>query len=127
MTWFGVSIVSVIEFREGVQSEFPVFEDIYLFEAKSDEELQDKVKSQMQIIDAAGECSYCDRPAVLRCVGVRKIRSVYREASPDQEGPPGDRSEISHSFFISSSKEDVDLFTAGKAVTLRCVDDAEEA
>jgi|HubBroStandDraft_1064217.scaffolds.fasta_scaffold373820_1 hypothetical protein len=128
MTWFVASIVSVIEIIDGEQEEFPIYEDFYLFEAQSEIELQDKIKSQMTLINTTGKCYLQGVPARQKCIGIRKIRSIYNDLPGHiDKDPPGDRSEVSHSFFVAFSREDVELFAAGHAVTLRCVDDAGEA
>lgn len=127
MTWFVASIVSMIEVLDGGQTEFPIFEDFYLFEAHSEIELQTKIKKKMEIIDSAGKCEYQGHPAMQRCVGTRKVRSIYNEPPLSLDAaPPGDYSELSHSYFIAKSKDDVRSFASGKPTRLLCVDDSDE-
>ncbi len=127
MTWFVASIVSCIELVHEEQPDFPVYEDFYLFEANSEEELGTKIRQKMKVIDDAGECNLDGKPARQRCVGVRKIRSVYNEPPLDIDGDqPGDGTDLTHSFFIAKNIHDVKRYAEGKAVWLNCVDDDPE-
>ncbi|BGD27362.1 TPA: hypothetical protein RQ837_006603 [Pseudomonas aeruginosa] len=127
MTWFVVSIASTIELLAPPQEEYPIYEDFYLFEAHSEVELQKKIKSTMQIIDSAGDCTYQGSPAKQKCLGTRKVRSIYNPPPSDLDSsPPSDGTELSHSFFIASSLKDAEDFAQGKSVLLKCVDDSEE-
>lgn len=127
MTWFVASIASVIEVVDDSQSEYPIYEDFYLFEANSEQELQDKIKSQIQIINAAGECTLAGKPARQRCIGTRKIRSIYNQNSGDIDSlPPTDGTELSHSFYVATSLKEAEDFGLGKSVFMKCVDDSEE-
>ncbi|MDD5273180.1 MAG: hypothetical protein PHU14_10720 [Methylovulum sp.] len=127
MTWFVASIVSYFEVIGESQSEFPIYEDFYLFEANSKVELDNKIKETMQGINAAGTSgiNFDGKPAIQKCAGVRKIRSVYNEPPLDMDQDrPGDGTELTHSFLIASSLKDVELYAQGAAVSLLCVDDA---
>ncbi|MDH0289307.1 hypothetical protein N7414_09290 [Pseudomonas sp. GD04087] len=127
MTWYVASIVSTIELLEEVQTEFPVFEDFYLFEAMSEPELKEKISKKILLIEAAGNCSLDGKPARQRCTGVRKTRSIYNSIEDDiDQSPPADGAELTHSFFIAKSLDDAVLFSQGKRVTLDCVDDCDE-
>ena len=102
MTWFVASIVSVIEIIDGSpQEEFPIYEDYYLFNAASENELQIQIKSVTDLIDAAGTCNLAGRPATKRSLGVRKIRSIYNDPPRHIDNdPPDNGTELSHSFFV---------------------------
>lgn len=127
MTWFVASIASVIEIIDDSQSEYPIYEDFYLFEANSEKELQDKIKLQMQTINSAGECRLLGKPARQRCIGTRKIRSIYNPGPGDIDNlPPADGTELSHSFYVAASLKDAEDFGLGKSVSMKCVDDSEE-
>lgn len=124
MTWFVASIVSVIKYNQGDQAEYPVFEDFYLFSAENQEELDRKIADKMAIIDAAGSCSYNEQPATQKCIGVRKIRSIYNEPPlAIDEDPPTDGTELTHSFFLVSSLSDATDLAAGKQVSVTYTDD----
>jgi hypothetical protein len=126
MAWFVASIVSCIEVIGGQQSSFPIYEDFYLFEAEGKEELDNKIKETMKLIEKAGDCTLSGKAARQRSVGVRKIRSVYNVPPLDIDlDRPGDGTELTHSFFTAQSIRDVESFARGDAVTLLCVDDAD--
>lgn len=126
MTWFVANIVSRVEAVDGQQADFPIWEDAYLFEAHSKDELEKKIMKQVRTIEAAGECNYDGKPARQRCIGVRKIRSIYNaDESLDQE-PPRDGTELTHSFLVAASLEQVAAYARGEEVILRCVDDAND-
>lgn len=125
MTWFVVGIVSYFEVLGEAQSDFPMYEDFYLFEAHTRDELDSKIKQSMQTTDAAGSSgiNIDGKPAIQKCVGVRTIRSVYNEPPLDIDGDrPGDGTALTYSFFIARSFEDVELYAKGGAVSLLCVD-----
>jgi hypothetical protein len=128
MTWFVASIISYFEVIGESQSEFPIYEDFYLFEANSKVELDNKIKKTMQLIDLSGVSgnNFDGKPAIHKCAGVRKIRSVYNEPPLDiDEDQPGDGTELTHSYLVANSLEDVESYARGAAVSLLCVDDAE--
>jgi hypothetical protein len=129
MTWFVASIVSCIEVIGGdSQSEFPIYEDFYLFEAGSKDELDSKIKDAMRVIDSAGECEFDGKPARQKCIGVRKIRSVYNPPPLDiDQDRPSDFTELTHSFLMAKSFQEVESYAKGEAVYLLCVDDADNA
>ena len=126
MTWYVASIISCIEIVDGEQPEYPVYEDFYLFEAYSKTELDEKISNMIRLNDEAGDCRLDGKPARQRCIGVRKIRSVYNETPDIDENRPGDGTELTHSFYMASSLHDAELFARGSSVILRCVDDAED-
>ncbi len=128
MTWFVASIISYFEVIEESQSEFPIYEDFYLFEANTEDELNNKIKKTMQIIDSAGSSgiNLDGKPAIQKCAGVRKIRSVYNEPPLDiDQDQPNNGTALTHSFLIANSLEDVESYARGDRVSLLCVDDAE--
>lgn len=127
MAWFTASIISCIIVDEGGQSSFPIYEDFYLVEANSRDELHKKIKEIMNEINAAGQCNYNGKPAKQKCVGVRKVRSVYNQSPLDiDQDRPDSGTELSHSFMMARSITDVETYASGGAVWLWCVDDSDE-
>jgi hypothetical protein len=45
MTWYAATIISVVRVRSGKQKTFPVWEDVCLIEAASDEDAFEKAES----------------------------------------------------------------------------------
>ena len=52
-TWYAAHIVMYVEFEEGAQSHYPVWENIVLFNATSEQEAFDKAEKRGR--DAAGD------------------------------------------------------------------------
>lgn len=125
MTWFVVSIASTIELlapKKSIQ-----FMRTSTYSRRTLRLSFKKIKSTMQIIDSAGDCTYQGSPAKQKCLGTRKVRSIYNPPPSDLDSsPPSDGTELSHSFFIASSLKDAEDFAQGKSVLLKCVDDSEE-
>lgn len=127
MTWFVVSIISVIQASEDKQDEYPVYEDFFLFSANSEEELQRKISDRMNIIESGGDCQYKGINAKQICLGVRKIRSIYNEPPRHiDKDPPADATELTHSFMIVQSLPEAKQLADGKSITLRYVDDDDD-
>lgn len=126
MKWFVASLVSVIDASDPAQSEFPIYEDFFLFSASSEGELQLKIENEKKLINAAGDCNFDGKPAKKRCIGVRKIRSIYNTemGSPDAN-PPGDGTELTHSFMTVNSMDEAKLLANGKRVHVVYLDDDE--
>lgn len=126
MKWFVVSLISVIDASDPAQSEFPVFEDFFLFSSSSEEELQAKIEKEKSLINASGDCQFFGKTAKKRCLGARKIRSIYNDemGSPDAS-PPSNGTELTHSFMTVSSIADAELLAMGKTVLVTYVDDDE--
>lgn len=126
MSWFIVSIVSVIKYNHDEQSEFPVFEDFFLFSAGSRAELDRKIATEIEIIDGAGKCFYNRIPSAQSCIGVRKIRPISNEPPYSiDENPPGDGTELTQSFFLVGSINEAMDLAAGKRVTVIYPDEVD--
>ncbi len=128
MKWFVVSLVSVIDSESSAQIEFPVNEDFYLFCASSEGELQEKISRQMDLINKSGEGYHLEgRAAKLRCLGARKIKSIYNNPPSELDGdPPGDGTELSSSFMSVRSLFEAEMLAKGKTVLVRYIDDDED-
>ncbi len=128
MTWVVASIISYFEVIGESQSEFPIYEDFYLFEVHSKVDLDNKIKATMQIIDSAGASgiNFDGKPAIQKCMGVRKVKSVCNEPPLDMDKDrPEDGTALTNSYLIANTLEDVESYARGEAVSLLCVDDAE--
>ncbi|MCG2572771.1 hypothetical protein LVY74_04260 [Acinetobacter sp. ME22] len=66
MTWVVVHYITVTEvlpealktdqtaFPDGIQTEFPIDEDMILYNVRSDEELAEKIEAEIEVKNAAG-------------------------------------------------------------------------
>jgi Domain of unknown function (DUF4288) len=92
-TWFAAHIVMYVEYKEGQQSTFPVWENSVLIEASSEEQAFTKAETRGR--EAAGDDGGTFRWGGKRASwvfgGVRKLTLCE---DPDER--PGDRSEVSY-------------------------------
>lgn len=129
MTWFVVSFINIVELIAGEQTEYPVSEEFYLYEAHSEQELQAKIESEKQIINDAGRdgIHYYGQVARQYCAGVRKIKSIFNQPPLHIDcDPPADGTELIHSYMTVSSLADVKKLVEGKAVIVNYLDDDNE-
>ncbi len=120
MTWYAASIIIVTKLRTGVQTEFPVSEDVYLVEAETDDEA-------LQKATAIGASSVVDdpsltlggRPAQHHFAGVRKLITVMNPFpdEPDQ-GRPYHGTEVTYSQYTLENEGDIDKLVRGEPVSV---------
>jgi len=125
MTWVVVSIIRVTEVLEGEQTEFPIEETFVLLNFDTQDELNQKIQEQIDLIDAAGAegVTYYGMPAKEYCLGVRKIKNIFNEAPLGENDPPGDETELTHSYMTVKTLSDAKLLAEGKAVQVNYIDD----
>lgn len=126
MTWVVVSFINVIEVSDGKQSEFPIEEQFYLYEVHSKKELEEKIFKEKELINTAGESgvTYYGKNARQYCLGVRKVKSIFNQPPLDIDNdPPGDGSELIHSYMTVESLADAKNLAEGKAVNVYYIDD----
>lgn len=116
MAWFVVSFVSVAELIDGQQYQYPVNEDLILYQAHSEQELADKMQEAINICNEIGQdgVSYYDKPAIDYYIGSRQIKSL-----PDK---PSDGTWVYHSAMNVKNWQDVELLADGKAVKVQFLD-----
>jgi len=120
MSWYAASLIFVFRVRKGKQEHFPVWENVYLIEARSDHDAWKKAEElgRTERIDDES-LTVDDQPASLQFGGVRKLVTIQNPfpASPNAE-VPSDRSEITYSTFTLNSEEDLKQLVTGGSVTL---------
>jgi len=128
MNWYAASIVTVIEVLEGEQLTVPVEEAIYLLQGNSREFARKaamKIGKALEVAGAEG-IRWCERPARLRFLGIRKLRAIYPPTESNtsiDDAVPVHGAEITHSFFEVDSSATAELFAQGKRVAVSYVDD----
>jgi hypothetical protein len=118
MTWYAATIVSVVRVRTGKQKSFPVWEDVCLIEATSDDEAFQKAEALGKSREIDDQTTTLDDiPASVMYLGVRKVGRIINPfpEAPD-ESPPRHGSEISFSKYTLASEKDLDLMVQGKSV-----------
>lgn len=115
MGWYAAHIIMSVRFKDGVQDRFPVWENVVLLEAGSDEEAMQKAERQgrLQEGDAGGTFEWQGRPATWLFAGVRKVI-----ASADHGQQPGDGTEVSYSEMEVDSPEALAKLVRGEAVSV---------
>src|SRR6266851_7879773 len=74
MSWFVAHAIFFIRVAEGTQDEFPVWEDMYLVQAKSGHEALDKAKKIARRIESDTKAvRYGGRRALQIFAGIRKV------------------------------------------------------
>src|SRR5262245_60788107 len=96
MTWYIAHIVMSVRFKDGNQNKYPVWENLVLIEAASEEEAEEKAKVRARRYegDTHGSLTWEERPATWVFAGIRK---VIRCEIPDVQPTSG--MEVSYSEF----------------------------
>jgi hypothetical protein len=116
VAWYAAHIVMSVKFRDGNQDSYPLWENIVLLEAPSDEEAKSKAVQQGRESegDSNGSFRWNDRPATWVFAGVRKII-----ACEDPSDRPGDGIEITYSEMVVDSQEALEKLVKGEPVVVR--------
>lgn len=116
MPWYAAHIVMSVRFKDGTQDTYPLWENIVLLEAGSDEEAERKaeLKGREGEGDSDGSFRWEDRPATWVFAGVRKV--IVCE---DPHAPPGDGIEITYSEMAVDDEESLAKLVRGEPVTVR--------
>jgi hypothetical protein len=116
MTWFAAHIVMVVHLKGQKQSRFPVWENVILLSAKSEEEAFVKAEHHGRTDegDDDGSFRWGGKPATWVFAGVRKLTECV---SPEYR--PDDGTEITFNELEFGSTKEVAAFAAGRAVDVR--------
>jgi Domain of unknown function (DUF4288) len=128
MAWYTASIVTAIKRTDTNEQEtYPVFEDFYLIEADNRHLAAKKAQEiGLGLEELNDGLELQGRAARREFLGVRKIRSISNPLYGDVDAPePVDGTELSHSYFEISNKEDLTGMAQGKRVRVEYVDDDE--
>lgn len=121
MTWYGANIVMHVQFLEGPQSSFPVWENIVLIEADSFESATAKAieigRFEAQVTSEG--LTWGSRPAKWVFDGVRKVVTI---SSPSLGGLPEHGSEITWSEYQVADLASVRALAAGDEVQVSYVE-----
>ncbi len=118
MIWYAANIVNVIRVRNGTQGSYPIWEDVYLIEAATDEEAVRKAEALGKENESDDpSLTYDGVPARMEFVGVRKVVRVRNAfpAHPD-EIQPTNGTEITYSKYTVATEKDVARFASGEKV-----------
>jgi hypothetical protein len=123
-TWYAAHIVLYVELKNRHQSTYPVWENIVLFEATSEEEAFAKAeqKGRESAGDDDGTFTWGGELARWVFGGVRKLTTCE-----DEDERPGDGTEITYIQFQARSKENLEKWIRSKKVSAVLDDGFPEA
>ena len=114
-TWYAAHIVMYVTFKDASQDHYPVWENIVLIEAPT----EDEAFSKAEVIgrggegDSDGTFRWNDRPARWNFGGVRKPALCQ-----NADEKPGDGTEVTYLQFKVRSKKDLDRLLNSDEVTV---------
>jgi hypothetical protein len=109
-----------VRFKEPPQDRFPVWENVVLIQASSEEEAFSKAErcGRDDEGDHSGSFRWDDRPAVWVFAGIRKLIKCV-----DPTERPGDGTEVTYTEMELESAEAVDRLAKGESVAVRLEDE----
>lgn len=116
--WYCVHAVHFFEYQDGPQSDWLVWEHMYLIEAACPDEAKRKGESRA-LQDQTPEASRTTvdgKPARLRFTTIRKV--VECQDLDPESGLPTDGTELSYSEYAVLTREDFVSLTSGKSATV---------
>ena len=119
MKWFAAHIIMVVKLKNGPQKRFPVWENIVLVSAESDDEAFAKTEQYGRKEEGDDDCTFRwdGKPARWVFAGVRKLTecAVVGER-------PDDGTEISYNEMELGSERAIEQFVAGRPTSVRTND-----
>lgn len=115
MSWYAAHVVMYVKFKTGPQDKYPIWENIVLVEAESDDMAVEKATKfgREGEGDSSGTFCWGDVPAELVFAGVRK---VIRCQEP--ENRPDDGVEVSYSQMVVESEQSLRDLARGLPVNV---------
>jgi hypothetical protein len=116
MNWFAAHLVLYVKLKEEPQDRFPLWENIVLLKADSEEEAFEKAerRGREDEGDDDGSFRWGGKPARWVFAGVRKVTACV-----DSEKRPADGTEITFLEMEAASKETIDKLLDGEAVSVK--------
>jgi hypothetical protein len=118
MAWYAASIILFVNFKDGKQDKFPVWENVVLVEAEDEGAALSRAEllGRAEAGDADGSMTWDGRPASWCFAGIRKLLTVSNPRSVSNE--PADGAEVSYSEFIVENQRDLDKLVRGQEVKI---------
>jgi hypothetical protein len=119
MSWFAAHLIMSVKLKGKRQRRFPVWENIVIIEADSEEQAFQKAEhwGRLEEGDDDGSFTWGGQPATWVFAGIRKLTQCE-----DFESRPGDGTEVSYLEFELDSQKAVNEFVSGLQVSLRSND-----
>lgn len=119
MKWYIAHIIMLIKFQDSNQDRFPVWENMVLLQASSEDEALDKARKigiKNQSVTNS-DFTWDNMPAYFVFAGVRKLIDCI---NPEQ--CPNDGTEVSYSQFEVDSEESLNQLVSGESVFVQYVE-----
>ncbi len=116
MNWYAAHAVMYIKFKDRQQEKYPLWENILLIAAESDEEAQAKAvaRAKEDEGDSEGTFTWEGLPATWCFGGIRKLVTCESE-----DGRPTEGTEITYLEMEANNQADFERFMAGEPVTMK--------
>jgi hypothetical protein len=113
MNWYSAHIIMFIELKHAAQERYPVWENIILVEAKTEDEAFEKAEryGRSEEGDDGGSFHWGKEPARWVFAGVRKLTECQNVADRPEDG-----TEVSYNELELDSRDAVRKLAAGKPV-----------
>jgi len=117
MAWFSATLISVARLRTGEQDSYPVWEDICLIEASTDDEAFRKAEELGKSRDSDDQTLTLNgQPARMTFLGVRKVARVINPLDVSEDAVPQHGSEVAFSKYSVSASTDLEKLVRGESV-----------
>jgi hypothetical protein len=122
-TWYAAHLILYVQFKNGRQRKFPVWENIILIKAKSEEEAFAKAEQRGKEDEGDDDTfKWEGKPARWVFAGVRKLTLC-----DDPERRPDDGTEVSYTEMEVDSEQAVAKLVGGQSVSVTYTDEFAEA
>ena len=115
MTWYAAHAVMLVEFADGIQTQYPVWENILLIQSETSEAARAmaEARAKQDEGDSNGTFTWEDRPARWVFAGIRKV-----VACEDADAAPGHGTEVTYLQLDLPDSETFEHFIQGDPVKL---------
>ena len=116
MTWYAAHLVLYVKYKEQAQDHYPMWENIVLIQADSENEAFAKAEERGRADegDCDGSFGWDGKPATWVFAGVRQL--ILCE---DEKERPGDGTEVTYTEMEVDSLEELKHFVDGETATVR--------
>ncbi len=113
MCWYSASVVIYVKFKDGIQDHYPIWENVVLISAKSDDDAMAEACLIGQESDG-DEFTWEEREACWVFAGVRKLLSIDVPSNLNLESG----TEVTYSQMLLKTREDLEALIDGEEVEL---------
>lgn len=117
MAWYAAHVIEYFKYREGKQDVFPVYENIYLIEAKNADIALEKAEKIIEECNKYDDKTLRlnDRPAKAISAGIRRLIDVSHSG---EEGVLQNGDEVTYNEFNVFDEKDIQKMLDGEDVNI---------